>query len=255
MGLMETGPGETGPADATHLVQRSEALAREALRHYDFSPRSTLEVITLADHVTLRIDDPVNDERAAMRLHAPGRHHITQIKSELQWLDALLAARTVDVPPPISARNGDRVVTIDDGLGERHVTVCGWLKGRTPQLRADPTEQFGVLGAVAARLHEQVARWALPPASVVPPGVSSSWSGPVRRMGRGGRDWVSTLPRTRCWPVPSNRCAPSSRPRPIPRRRTGSCTPTCGSSTSSSMTGRTARSCAFSTSTTCVRVG
>lgn len=163
MSLMETGPGETGPVQGRELTQRSEALAGRALRAYDFSPAATVRVINLSENVTLRIDDPVTQERAVMRLHRPGYHHISQIKSELQWLDALLASRTVEVPPPIGARNGDRVVTIDDGDLQRYVTVCGWLDGEEPAVDGDLVRQFAMLGAVTARLHEQVAQWSLPP--------------------------------------------------------------------------------------------
>lgn len=179
MGLMETGPGETGPAQGQQLTERSEALARLALARYDFSPRAEVRVINLSENVTLRIDDPVTAERAVMRIHRPGYHHISQIKSELQWLDALLASRTVDVPPPIGARNGDRVVTVDDGDGPRYVTVCGWLDGAMPDVDGDLVAQFAMLGAVTARLHEQVAGWQLPPGFCRRP-----W-GPQQLLGEG----------------------------------------------------------------------
>lgn len=163
MGLMESGPGETGPAHGQQLAERGIALARAALARYDFSPRAEVRVINLSENVTLRIDDPATNERAVMRIHRPGYHHISQIKSELQWLDALLASRTVEVPPPIGAKNGDRVVTIDDGDGPRHVTVCGWLEGEAPTVDGDLVAPFATLGAVTARLHEHVAGWQLPP--------------------------------------------------------------------------------------------
>lgn len=163
MGLMESGPGETGPAHGQQLAERGMALARAALARYDFSPRAEVRVINLSENVTLRIDDPATNERAVMRIHRPGYHHISQIKSELQWLDALLASRTVEVPPPIGARNGDRVVTVDDGDGPRHVTVCGWLEGEAPTVAGDLVAPFATLGAVTARLHEHVAGWQLPP--------------------------------------------------------------------------------------------
>jgi Ser/Thr protein kinase RdoA (MazF antagonist) len=164
MGLMEAGPGETGPTRGREIAARSVELARIALREYDFSPRSTIEVLNLSENVTLRIDDPVTQERAVMRLHRPGYHHLSDIKSELQWLDALLASRTVDVPPPIDARSGERVVTVDDDDGPRYVTVIGWLDGHMPSADGDDLpRQFEMLGAVTARLHQQVAGWTLPP--------------------------------------------------------------------------------------------
>ncbi len=245
MHLMETGPGESGPVRGRELVEHAEHLARLALRHYGFSSRTTIEVINLAENITLRLDDPVNDERAVMRLHRPGYHHISDIKSELQWLDALLASRTVEVPPPIDALNGDRVVTIEDDDGPRHVTVCGWLDGTAPDPAGDLVRQFGTLGAVTARLHDHVAQWQLPPGFCRRPWVRSRCSAPARRSARGARGSASTMRR-----------APSSRRR-RPRwpggsrasrwlpGRSASCTPICGWRTCSSTTARTvSRSCA-----------
>ncbi|MEH3053789.1 MAG: phosphotransferase [Patulibacter minatonensis] len=168
MGLMETGPGESGPAITAAEAMSAErvlGLAAEAMRRYDFSPRATLEPFTVAPgHVALRIDDPVVDERAVLRLHHPGRHHVSELRSELLWLDALLAGRVMEVPPPIAARSGERVITLDDpdGDGDRHATVHGWLEGEAvPHAAARPSD-FARLGATAARLHAHTASWPRP---------------------------------------------------------------------------------------------
>lgn len=148
------------------LVRSGEVLGRQALRSYCFSPRATVSVINLAENVTLRIDDPATGERAVMRLHRTGYHQLAQIKSELQWLDALRAAGAVEVPPPIDAKGGERVVTIDTDEGRRYVTVCGWLDGAAPDPSGDLESQFTMLGAATAELHAHAAQWTLPPGFV-----------------------------------------------------------------------------------------
>ena len=145
------------------VIDEGEAIAREALSRFDFSPSTTLEVIGRGANVTLLVDDPVNRERAAMRVHRADHHTKIQIQSELVWLDALRADRCVDVPPPISSRRGERVVVIDLGDGPRFVTVCGWLEGVALDGASELVGAFRMLGAATARLHAHAARWELPP--------------------------------------------------------------------------------------------
>lgn len=148
------------------LVRSGEVLGHQALARYCFSPRAKVSVINLSENVTLRIDDPATGERAVMRLHRTGYHHLAQIKSELQWLDALRASGEVLVPPPIDAKGGDRVVTIDTDEGARYVSVLGWLDGEQPDPGGDLVAQFSMLGAATAKLHAHAARWPLPPGFV-----------------------------------------------------------------------------------------
>lgn len=145
------------------LVEESLDIARRAMALYDFSPRATLDVVNLSENVTFRIEDPVTDERAALRLHRTDYHSVAQIKSELLWLDSLAQRRTADVPPPISTRSGERVARIDTIHGERLVTVSGWLGGVMPDASSDLGAAFEMLGAATAKLHAHSESWTLPP--------------------------------------------------------------------------------------------
>ncbi len=145
------------------LVEDSLHIAREALKQFDFSPRATLDVVSLSGKVTFRIEDPATNERAALRLHRADQHDVPQIKSELLWLDALAQARCVDVAPPIATIDGDRVARVDTLDGERLVTVTGWLDGEPADASGDLSPAFELLGAATARLHDHAERWTLPP--------------------------------------------------------------------------------------------
>ena len=145
------------------FVEESLEIARRAMAQYDFSPRATLDVVNLSENVTLRIEDPVTGEVAAMRLHRTGYHDVAQIKSELLWLDALASSRCVEVPPPIPTIAGERVARIDTLDGERLVSVAGWVDGAMPDAGGDLTAAFGMLGAATAKLHRHAEGWTLPP--------------------------------------------------------------------------------------------
>ncbi len=149
------------PVAETH-ARACEALAREALARYDCSPQATLTLTTFSDNVIFRVDDPVTGETLGLRLHRQGYHACHQIKSELLWLDALRADRSVQVPPPVSAKNGDRVVVIDSDEGQRLITVNGWLSGAAPSPDGDLVASFSTLGATAAKLHLHSIGWTLP---------------------------------------------------------------------------------------------
>lgn len=145
------------------FVEDSLATARAAMARYDFSPQATLDIVNLSENVTFRIEDPVTDECAALRLHRTDYHSVAQIKSELLWLDALAQSRTAEVPPPIPTRSGERVARVDTPDGERLVTVAGWLNGTMPDASGDLGRAFEMLGAATARLHAHSASWTLPP--------------------------------------------------------------------------------------------
>lgn len=162
-----------------NVVEESLGIARRALRQYDFSPRATLDVVHVSRNVVFRIEDPATDERAALRLHRADHHSVAQIKSELLWLDALAEDRTVDVPPPIATRSGERVARIDTAAGERLVTVAGWLEGTPASAHgADPGRTFELLGVAAARLHRHAERWTLPPGFCRRPSTAEQLLGP-----------------------------------------------------------------------------
>lgn len=163
------------------------AIAREALACFDFSRRSALTVVQSSADTTLLVDDPVNRERAAMRIHRPGFHTKAQIGSELLWLDALRADRSVEVPPPISSHSGGRVVSIDVGEGPRFVSVRGWLDGEALGDHPDPSRGFFTLGAATARLHAHAAGWELPP------GFCRRHLGGALEAGPGAGSWLGQL--------------------------------------------------------------
>ncbi|MBJ7472785.1 MAG: phosphotransferase, partial [Solirubrobacteraceae bacterium] len=146
------------------FVEESLEIARRAIHQYDFSPQATLDVVNLSENVTFRIEDPATGEVAAMRLHRTDYHTVTQIKSELLWLDALASSRCVEVPPPFPTLTGERVARIDTLDGDRLVTVAGWLDGAMPdENSADLPAAFEMLGAATAKLHDHAQSWTLPP--------------------------------------------------------------------------------------------
>ncbi len=110
-------------------------------------------------------------ERAVLRVHRPGYHDDTAIRSELQWM-AELSRQGIDVPQPIPDGQGALLVhqaTPDIPQG-RAVDVLSWVEGVPLGRSGVPLNHdraaleniFSALGAALAKLHAASDAWTLP---------------------------------------------------------------------------------------------
>ncbi|MFE7564556.1 phosphotransferase enzyme family protein [Kitasatospora sp. NPDC057500] len=90
-------------------------------------------------------------------------------RSELDWMEALLAEEAVTVPVPVATPAGDKVVGLELAGCPEPVTaaVFEWIPGRASPPYSRPGAA-GDIGAVTARLHEHAAGFR-PPAGFVRP--------------------------------------------------------------------------------------
>ncbi|UWQ08102.1 phosphotransferase enzyme family protein [Aliiroseovarius crassostreae] len=108
----------------------------------------------------------VGKERAALRLHRPGYMSAAAIRSELDWMGALSQAG-MEVPAPISSRDGQAVIALSTG---RLATMVTWVDGQPIGDGGVPfdipvNEQVALyhkLGRELARLHNITDTLTLP---------------------------------------------------------------------------------------------
>jgi Ser/Thr protein kinase RdoA (MazF antagonist) len=99
----------------------------------------------------------------ALRLKRPGYRSDAELRSELQWLEAMDRAG-LRVPRPQPSRDG-RLLEIVEG---QRVDLLSWLPGRPlgasrePLALADAPAVFRRLGQETARLHDASDAWARP---------------------------------------------------------------------------------------------
>lgn len=148
-------------------AERLAAAGHDVLRQWDIS-KATLELIKHRENAVFKVEK--GDFKAALRLHRHGYHDDDELRSELQWMQALSAAG-IKVPEVIPARSGDLFVDyFADGLpGELQVDLFEWIDGEqlgsVEEGVADAAEverTFAVLGELAARVHNQSVSWILP---------------------------------------------------------------------------------------------
>jgi Ser/Thr protein kinase RdoA (MazF antagonist) len=144
-------------------VGDDRAVAEQALACYDLSPDSTLQLLNLSENATYAVDDAATGERSILRVHRQRYHRRHEIESELDWLDALRHESDVTVPVVLPARDGDRVVTVDQRGTERHVVHFAMVPGAEPDPDTLGVSDFHTLGGITAALHQHARSWRRPP--------------------------------------------------------------------------------------------
>ncbi|MEP1470911.1 MAG: phosphotransferase [Halieaceae bacterium] len=145
-----------------------QVLADAALAQWGLQG-SELELIKYRENGVFKVLTP-EGQRYALRIHRHAYHSDEELRSELQWLAALQAAG-ISVPQMLPALSGELFLTVQ--VGEvpepRQVDIMAWLEGEQlgsieGGLAADgAVEQiYHTIGGLAARLHNQAARWVLP---------------------------------------------------------------------------------------------
>ncbi|MDH5346222.1 MAG: phosphotransferase [Gammaproteobacteria bacterium] len=144
-----------------------EAAAHGALREWDIEG-ATLGLLKHRENAVFSVEK--DGFRAALRLHRHGYHTDAELRSELQWMQALSDAG-IRVPEIIPAVSGEPFVNCDaEGLpGTIQVDLFRWIDGRqlgSVEAGIDDVDAvdrtFGALGELAARVHNQAVSWTLP---------------------------------------------------------------------------------------------
>lgn len=148
-------------------VERLEAAGHDALRQWGISGAS-LDLIKHRENAVFKVEK--DGVRTALRIHRHGYHTDDELRSELQWMQALSDAG-IKVPKIIPSDSGELFIDYyADGLpGELQIDLFEWIDGEQVGSVeggvADETEvdrTFGILGELAGRVHNQAVSWTLP---------------------------------------------------------------------------------------------
>lgn len=140
-----------------------DEVARRALSQFRFSEHARIRMINLSENATYLVEDPTTQRDAVLRVHRENYHPAESIHSELLWLDALRADAGIRTATVIPARDGRRVVTLEQAGIERHAVLFEMMGGVEPDEAAVDEKSFRTLGGLTARLHQHARQWPLPP--------------------------------------------------------------------------------------------
>lgn len=144
-------------------------LARAALRFWDgdFDQLKLVKYRENAVFSAVRSDG----KRVALRVHRHAYHSDEELRSELQWMQALDRAG-VAVPEAIPSAAGEEFVLVStsDIPEPRQVDMLGWLDGQpvgaVESAQSADAEAMAAIyfeaGRLAAQLHNQAASWQTP---------------------------------------------------------------------------------------------
>ena len=160
---------ENATVESAAFLGEMQALALTALRGWDLEV-ANLAPIKVRENAVFRID-LADGGRAVLRVHRSGYHSDAELNSEFIWMRALETAG-IPVPRVIRSRHGRdfEVVAMPAIGGARQIDVFEWIDGR--QLGsvesgvsgegAAIAEQYQMIGAIAARMHNHAAGWQCP---------------------------------------------------------------------------------------------
>jgi Ser/Thr protein kinase RdoA (MazF antagonist) len=160
---------ENSTLESAAFLDEMRALALTALRDWDLEV-ANLAPIKVRENAVFRID-LADGGRAVLRVHRSGYHSDAELNSEFIWMRALETAG-IPVPRVIRSRHGRdfEVVAMPAIGGARQIDVFEWIDGR--QLgsvesgisgeSAAIAEQYQMIGAVAARMHNHAVDWQCP---------------------------------------------------------------------------------------------
>ena len=143
--------------------------ALQALAAFGVEP-AELRFVHWSENVTFRATDKRDGSWLVLRLHRPWYHDIAALRSEHQWIRALVRAG-IAAPEPLLTPAGENFAQVEiAATGERRwAGLARWLAG---ELLADVVARetnsavnarhFAQLGAIMAAMHNQATSWTPP---------------------------------------------------------------------------------------------
>ena len=145
------------------LIARMQAELGASLPLWGLSSRSTLSFLSHSENTTFLAQDPASERRLVLRVQRIGYHTSAEIRSELAWIDALIAEDIVVTPRPVADGDGRPLCPIVLNGTPRQVAAFEFLGGKEPDPSDDLVAWFSKLGAISARLHAHSRGWKRPP--------------------------------------------------------------------------------------------
>ncbi len=149
---------------AEQQLERIDALAQEALAHYDLPADAQVSMINYSENFTYRVDAPSSGARWALRVHREDYHSENGIGCELAWMKALREEAGVQTPVAVPGRDAELIQTVlSDGVPRpRHCVLFDWLSGAEPDESGDLIGPFEELGEISGRIHRHSKGWSRP---------------------------------------------------------------------------------------------
>ncbi|MGE4553130.1 MAG: phosphotransferase enzyme family protein [Desulfovibrionaceae bacterium] len=142
-------------------LEHITALAGRALPLYGLEGRADIRLLNHSENTTFLVKTP-DGGASVLRINRPGYHAEPTLEAEITWLKALIADGTVGTAAPLAGTDGHYIqrIPLDGYREDLNCALFEFLKGSAPEENESTlVGEFEKLGAVTARLHNQVKRW------------------------------------------------------------------------------------------------
>ena len=177
--------GLPGGADLPESRAPLESFAEAALNRWKLPAGASARLANRAENSTFVVK-AAGRECAVLRLYRSGHRTAQEIRSELDWSDALIESGAVTAPKAIPGSDGNRLQFVEDPsrTGRRAFVMFEFVDGRHPDEGKDLLPLYEWLGETAARLHLHSAGWKRPNGFSRPIWDVDAAFGPVPAWGR-----------------------------------------------------------------------
>lgn len=140
-----------------------DKVANDALEAYGWKNTDESKLIVLSENATYMVTNKNTGEKdGVLRVSRPGYHTLSELNSEMKWLNQINDYTPLLVANPIKGLNGQEVQTVKGMDGKDYYCVISeYLTGEAPDVNneAAMVKQFDYLGATTAYLHRQTEIW------------------------------------------------------------------------------------------------
>jgi Ser/Thr protein kinase RdoA (MazF antagonist) len=182
---------------ASPVVAELRLMVVRGLACWGMTPATSVTMVNLSENATFALSEPSTGRSLALRVHRVGYSSAGEIRSELDWITALLRDRVVETAAPVPGSDGEFVQVLESTsrASSRYAVAFEWLPGIAPDAGVDAVAWFERLGELTARMHRHARSWS-PPAGfarrrwdldgmVGPKGYLGSWRSAIGLDGSG----------------------------------------------------------------------
>jgi len=151
-------------------VERLQLLARAALAHWGLEAAS-LELLKYRENAVFKVTQPSTGERFVLRVHRAGYHSDAELRSELQWMAALIDSG-IRAPAVVPTKAGQLFVTVThpavpeprqcDLLRWVEGSIIGSVEGGHVATAEEVRTSHYLAGRLAAMIHNHGEKWRQP---------------------------------------------------------------------------------------------
>jgi Ser/Thr protein kinase RdoA (MazF antagonist) len=170
------------------VLAELEARVTGSLARWALPPATSIRLLNVSENATYALSEP-SGRQWVLRVHRVGYSSAAEIRSELEWMQALRRDGVIDTALPLPGIDGDPVQVLQPnsaarGGPARFAVAFERLPGIEPDSH-DAVRWFERLGESTAKMHTHAKRWPLPSgfcrkrwdfdAMVGPQGFWGSW--------------------------------------------------------------------------------